>query len=191
MQNRIVFVRECESGLRSRIRSRRRSFLGVVRVWFITTLGAGVGLLVRLRYRKSNWSISYIALLYLEFLLKLYNFCWNFCWNRDFLLCITIFIDFNSQISFPLVRSRSRKFWKRRSRKFWKVGVGCRVGNFGKVGVGVGYVTSDSETWCECHFVLTFYERGARFKIGWERNMCSVKSAVLPLAGKNLYGRDF
>jgi len=31
-----------------------------------------------------------------------------------------------------------------RSRKFWKGGVG--VGNFGKVGVGVGYFTSDSAT---------------------------------------------
>jgi len=45
------------------------------------------------------------------------------------LLCTTISIDFNSQISFPLCQ-----------------GVG--VGNFGKVGVGnfgeVGYFTSDS-----------------------------------------------
>jgi len=29
-------------------------------------------------------------------------FFWNFCWNRNFLLCTTISIDFNSEISFPL-----------------------------------------------------------------------------------------
>jgi len=36
----------------------------------------------------------YITLPNWEFLLK--------CWNRDFLLCTTISIDFNCQISFPL-----------------------------------------------------------------------------------------
>ena len=43
-----------------------------------------------------------ITLLNWEFLLKWYNFFWNFCWIRDFLLCTTISIDFNSQISSPL-----------------------------------------------------------------------------------------
>jgi len=37
-----------------------------------------------------------------EFLLKWCIFFWKICWNRDFLLCTTISIDFNSQISFPL-----------------------------------------------------------------------------------------
>ena len=46
----------------------------------------------------SNWIIFCIRPLNWEFLLKWYNFFWN----RDFLLCITISIDFNRQISFPL-----------------------------------------------------------------------------------------
>jgi len=65
----------------------------------------------------SSWMIFYSTLLKREFLLKWYNFFWNFCRNRGFLLCTTISIDFNSQISFPVC---------------W--GVGFR--NFGKVGVG-------------------------------------------------------
>jgi len=108
------------------VRSRR--FLGGVGIGFLTTLGVGVGFFVRLRI--SNWIIFYIILLNWESLLKWYNLFWNFCWNRDFLLWTTISIDFNNQISFPLIRSRN----------FWKVG----VGNFGKVGVGVGYFISDS-----------------------------------------------
>ena len=76
----------------------------------------------------SDWIIFYITLLNWHFLLKWYNFFWNFCWNRHFLLCTTISIDFNSQISLPLW-SRSRKFWN--------------------VGVGVRYFTSDSATWLE------------------------------------------
>jgi len=63
------------------------------------------------------------------------------------LLCITISIDFNSQISFPLCQGvgyfgKSKlgigvgNFGKvgSRSRIFWKFGVG--IGNFGKSGVG-------------------------------------------------------
>jgi len=42
----------------------------------------------------------YITLFNWQFLLKWHNFIWNTCWNRDFLLCTTISIDFNSQISF-------------------------------------------------------------------------------------------
>jgi len=54
------------------------------------------------RLRMSSCIIFYITLLNWEFVLKWYNFFWNFCWNRDFLLCTTISIDFNSQITFPL-----------------------------------------------------------------------------------------
>ena len=56
----------------------------------------------RLQLQMSNWIIFNITLLNWEFLLKWYNFFWNFCWNRDFLLCTTISIHFNSDISFPL-----------------------------------------------------------------------------------------
>ena len=73
--------------------------------------------------RMSNCIIFYITLLNWEFLLKWYNFFWNFCWNRGLLLCTTISIDFNSQISFPYVKeseseilesgSRSRIFYLR------------------------------------------------------------------------------
>jgi len=55
----------------------------------------------RLRLRMSSWIIFYITLLNWEFLLKCYNFFWNFCWNKDFLLCTTISIDFNSQFHPP------------------------------------------------------------------------------------------
>ena len=48
--------------------------------------------------------IFYITLLNWEFLLNWYNFFWNFCWIRDFLLCTTISIDFNSKISFLYVK---------------------------------------------------------------------------------------
>jgi len=82
------------------VRSRR--YLGGVGVGFLTTLGVGIGFFVPLRHRMFKWIIFYITLLKWEFLLKWYNLCWNFCWNRDFLLCTTISIDFNSQISFPL-----------------------------------------------------------------------------------------
>jgi len=61
----------------------------------------------------SCWIIFSITHLNWEFLLKWYNFFWNFCWNRDFLLCTTISIDFNCQLSFPFM-SRSRKFRKGR-----------------------------------------------------------------------------
>ena len=70
---------------------------------------------VRHRVRMFNWIIFYIRLLNREFLLKWYNFFWNW----EFLLCTTISIDFNSQISFPLC---------------WGVG----VGNFGKAESGSG-----------------------------------------------------
>ena len=118
------------TGLRS-VRSRR--FLGGV--GFLTTLGVEVGFFVRLR--MSSWMIFYSTLLKREFLLKWYNFFWNFCRNRGFLLCTTISIDFNSQISFPVC-------WGVGFGNFGKVG----VGNFEKVevGVGVGYFTSDSAT---------------------------------------------
>ena len=79
---------------------------------------------VRLWFQMSSWIIFYITLLNWEFLLKRYNFFWKFCWNRDFLLCTTISIDFNSQISLLLC------------------GVGA--GNFGKVGVG-NFGKSESE----------------------------------------------
>jgi len=80
------------------VRSRR--LLGGVR--FLTTLGDGVAFFCRLQLQMSNWIIFNITLLNWEFLLKWYNFFWNFCWNRDFLLCTTISIHFNSDISFPL-----------------------------------------------------------------------------------------
>ena len=121
------------SGFRSRSRSRR--FLGGVgvEVAFLTTLGVGVAYFVQLPLRMSNplrMSIFEITLLNWEFLLKWYNFFWNCCWNRDFLLCTTISIDFNSQVSFPLCQGVGGS---------WK---------FGKAGVGVGveYFTSDSAT---------------------------------------------
>jgi len=43
-------------------------------------------------------------------------------------------------------------------------GVGVGVGNFGKVGVGVGdgYFTSDSATWCACHNIFVLYLTLAR-----------------------------
>jgi len=93
------------------VRSRR--FSGGV--GFLITLGVGVRFFFRLRLRMSYWIIFYITLQNWEFLLKWYHFFWNFCWNRDLLLCTTIYIDFNSQISFSLC---------------WGVG----VGNFGQVG---------------------------------------------------------
>jgi len=72
-----------------------------------------------------SWIIFYITLLNWEFLLKCCNFFWNFYWIRDFLLCTTISIDFNSEVLFPLCQGVGiRKFWKGRSRKFWKLGVG-------------------------------------------------------------------
>jgi len=83
-----------KSRLHSGLRSRR--FLGGV--GFLTALG--VWFFVRLR--MSHLISFHITFLTWEFPSKWYNFFWNFCWNRDFLLCTTISIDFNSQISFPL-----------------------------------------------------------------------------------------
>jgi len=61
-------------------------------VGFLMILGVGVGYSARLRLRKSNWIIFYMALLSWDFLLKWCNFLWNFYWNREFLLCTTISI---------------------------------------------------------------------------------------------------
>jgi len=85
----------------------------------------------------SNWVIFHITLLNWKFLLKWYNFFWNFCWNRNFLLFTMISIDFNSQISFPLCQGVKVGNFGSSEMGIW---------NFGKVGVGVGYFTSDSTT---------------------------------------------
>ena len=88
---------------------RSRRFLGGV--GFLNTLGVGFSCPtpdVQLDH------FFYITLLKWVFLWKWYNFFWNFYWNRDFLLCTTISIDFNSQVSF-LYGVGSRKFWKGRS----------------------------------------------------------------------------
>jgi len=55
----------------------------------------------RLRFWMYNWIIFYNKQLNWEFLLKRYNFFKTFV-ETDFLLCTTISIDFNSEISFPL-----------------------------------------------------------------------------------------
>jgi len=53
------------------------------------------------------------------------------------LLCTTIFIDCNSQITFLYVKESELEILERSE---------SGVGNFGKVGVGVGYFTSDPST---------------------------------------------
>jgi len=66
------------------------------------TLGVRIGFFCPTPTPDVQSEHFYITLLSWEFLLKWYNFFLNFCWNRGFLLCTTISIDFNSQISFPL-----------------------------------------------------------------------------------------
>jgi len=77
---------------------RSRRFL--VGVGFLTTLGVGVGFFcptpdVQLDHFLHHAPKLRIPVEVVQFLLKLLL-------NRDFLLCTTISIDFNSQISFSL-----------------------------------------------------------------------------------------
>jgi len=79
------------SGTSSRCKlvCRVKRFLGGVR--FLTTLGIGVGFLVRLCLWRSNWIICYITQ-------NSRNSFETFI-ETGFLLCTKVSIDFNSQIS--------------------------------------------------------------------------------------------
>jgi len=86
------------SVLRSRSRSRR--FLGAVRVGFLATLKFGIGFFWPIPEIQSDLFLHHtpklgIPVEMVQFLLKLLL-------KQRFLLCTTISIDFNSQISFPL-----------------------------------------------------------------------------------------
>jgi len=93
------------------------------RVGFLTTLGVGVGFFcpnpdVQFdRFLNHTLKLG-IPVEMIQFLLKLLL-------KQRFLAVHHDSVDCNSQISFPLCQG---------------------VGNFGKVGVGVGYFTSDSAT---------------------------------------------
>ena len=82
---------------------------------------------VRLQLRGSDWIIFYITLLNWEFLLKWYNFFLKLLLKQRLLAVHHDFHWFLQPNFIP-----------------WCLGV--EVGNFGKVGVGVGYFTSDSAT---------------------------------------------
>jgi len=106
----LIYCRNANSGLRS-----RRLFGGV---WFLTTLGFGIGFFFPTP--EVQLDHFYSTLLSWEFLLNRYNFLWNFCWNREFLLCTTISTEcYLLQNSWPPnfihFMLRSRKFWKGRS----------------------------------------------------------------------------
>ena len=125
-------------------------FLGGVR--FLTTLGVGVWFFCPTPSADAQLDHFYITLLNWEFWLKWYNFFWKFCWIRGFLLCTTISIDFNSQISFSLCQ-------------------GLGVGNFGKV--GVLYFTSDSATLLETRDA--FYEQQV-WRFTWMKPLRNVRA---------------
>ena len=106
------------------------------------------------RHLKSIWTFVCLTLLRWEFLLKWYNFFWNFSWNTDFLLCTTtaarlMFDHFRWLLIATKLLTVKLHFlyveeleWEILERTVSGVG----VGNSGKVGVGVGYFTSDSAT---------------------------------------------
>ena len=139
------------SGLLSGLRSRSRKeseFFGWSRIPNDT--GSWIRIFLSDSYSGCPiGSFFYITLLNWEILLKWYNFFRNFNWNRHFLLCTTIYIDFNRQIPFPLS---------------WGVG----IETFGKVGVG----RRETEILASRRFYLRLRNpgcyNGSRYKKGWK-----------------------
>ena len=132
-------------------------FLGGVRVRFLTTLGVGVWFFCPTPSADAQLDHFYITLLNWEFWLKWYNFFWKFCWIRGFLLCTTISIDFNSQISFSLCQ-------------------GLGVGNFGKVGV-LYFTSTPQPCWKQ-----GMHSMNNRYDASHEWNHCGMFERLVALS---------
>ena len=87
-----------------------------------------------------------------------------------------------------MLRSRSRKFWKGRGRESEILERSeSGIGNFGKVGVGVGYYTSDSATllktskqelnfWCKPRNYKSSKQRSQQESLNKDSSWCLVLS---------------
>jgi len=144
-----TFKQWCKPGLRSRSR-KESEVLGGVGVEFLSTLGVWVGYFVRL---DSGSPIESFFTSHSQ----ICNSCWNgaICFETfvetNFLLCTTISIDFNSQISFPLswgVGVGSRKFCKGRS---WSRIVCLRLRNPGVNQNTWKYGSKSRQLWSTFH----------------------------------------